>query len=234
MAFRRRRSRSAGRSARPRVVWDTLGITQADLPSLLLDSTQARDGAMSAIKRFHGGDVTLLRTIFESVVRIQYLDFPVVQDAVLELCIGLTSLDSSGDAAGLALNTSMALGTGPLSDADNSRWFARCCVQIPLGVYFTLVAANDNIVLSLPDPRGGPGHTTVTVLGGGVGAQEISVHCKWDSKTKRRWQGAETEWITVALEASISSTPAVGDDITVVMNSFNGRIVRTMGATAEP
>ncbi len=226
-------SRRSGGRRRRKVVWDTLNLVQADLPLLTLDSTQARDGAFSGIKRWIGADVTILRTLMLSTVRITYLDFPVDTDTVLELCIGLSAFDSMGDADGLAINTTLANNTGPLTDADNSKWFARCCVLIPLGSFVTLVAANDNLVVPLVSPRGGPGGGHYVVYGGGAGAQEITWYCEWDSRTKRRLQGAETPLVNVALEARTSSTPAVGDDITIAMNAFQSRIVRTSGGISE-
>ncbi len=216
------------RRQKKRIVWDTINLVQADLPSLILDSTQARDGAFSGIKRYEGTDLTVERTIFQTSMSIRMEDFQVNPDSMLELCVGLSWFDSQTDAAGLAINTTLAAGTGPLSDADNNKWSARCCVQIPIGS-FVKYTDKENLVFPLQGPRAGPGTGYWWIIGASTGAgQEIGWFCEWDSRTRRRQHGIETPFLNIALEAEVSATPAAGDDITVLMNAFSGRQVLSL------
>ena len=63
--------------------------------------------------------------------------------------------------------------------------------------------------------------------GGGVqaNAQTGGFYCEWDSKSKRRQHGIETEWLQLAMEAQVSITPVGGSAISILMHSFNGRHV---------
>ncbi len=211
-----------------RIVWDTINLVQADLPSVILDSVQARDGAFSGIKRYDGTDLTVERTIFQSSVSIRMEDHQVNPDSMLELCIGLSWFDSQTDAAGLGINTTLAVGTGPLTDADNNKWHARCCVQIPIGS-FVKYTDKENLVFPLISPRSGPSSGYWWVVGASTASgSEYGWFCEWDSRTKRRQHGIETPFLNVAMEAEVSATPAVGDDITILMNSFSGRQVLSL------
>lgn len=223
-----------GRGRRQKVVWDQLTSPIANLPLLILDNANlGRDGAFTGVHRWLGADVTLLRLIFQSMCRVTFLDFPVDPTTVLELCVGISSWDSSGDLDGQGVNTTMVAGTGPLSDANNSRWMARCCVVIPLGSAATL-AATETVVLPTRGPRNGPGTGYSMWIGNSIAAnQRIHVYCEWDSRTKRTLRGSETEWLNVALEAATSTPPAVGDDITISMDHFGGRVVKTSGGLAD-
>ncbi len=223
-----------GGRRRQKVVWDTLGQAQALLPLLTLDSTQARDGAFTSLKRWRGNDVTLLRTIAAWTVRIEEAGNQVDSSAMLEICVGLSAFDSAGDVDGFATNTTLAAGTGPLTDADNSRWMLRCCVQIPIGLMQNVRDTDEDLVVPLVAPRAGPhsgywlhiGHTDPTLA-------VTTWYCEWDSKVKRTLRGQETEWLQCAMEAQVSVTPAVGDDITVAMDAFSGRVVKTTGGLPE-
>ncbi len=221
--FRRRRSGGARR--RQRLVWDTLDLVQADLPVLILDSTAARDGAFSGIKRYDGTDLTVKRTIFDVVGRITVLDEPVALDAVLEICIGLGWFDSQTDADGLAIATTMANGTGPLTDADNNKWYARCCVDIPIGSWMpNFTVAGRGMVVPIAGKTGLSGHAYI-IGSGAPTTVEMGFHCHWDSKAQRRQHGIETPFLNLAVEARISITPAAGDDVTIRINKFSGRHV---------
>ncbi len=226
--------RSRGRRTRQKVVWDNIKEVQANLPLLTLDSVNGgADGAFTSLQRWRGADVTLLRTIFQTMVRIQEDDFQVDKSSTLEICIGLGIFDSMGDVTGQAFNTTLAPGTGPLTDADNSRWFARCCVLIPIGQN-NLLGNTENLVAPITGARGGPSSSYWTALGGGTAAgQTMRWYCEWDSRTKRRMQGTETEWVQLAMEAKASVVPTAGDDITVAMDAFSGRVVKTMAGVAD-
>ncbi len=220
-------ARGRGRR-RQKVVWDLIRAVQANLPLLTLDSTNAgADGAFTSLQRWAGSDVTLLRTIFQTFVRIENAGPQVDPTAVLEVCVGLGIFDSMGDVGGQAFNTTIAAGAGPLSDADNSRWFARCCVLIPIGQNL-LVGTSENLSQMLVAPRSGPHSGYITEYGGGTPTTRgWRWYCEWDSRVKRKLQGSETEWIQCAMEAKVSVVPAVGDDITVAMDAFSGRVVKT-------
>ncbi len=234
MARRRMRGRGRGRGRGARVVWDTLFQPQSLLPLLTLDNVNGgRDGAFTSLIRWRGADVTILRTLFQSLVRVSFLDFPVDATSVLEICIGLSPFDLMGDINGTATNTTLAANTGPLTDADNSRWFARCCVQIPIGRAATL-AVTETPIIPFVGARAGPHTGALMWIGNTIAAnQSITWWCEWDSRTKRKLQGAETEWIQLAVEAAVSVVPAVGDDITVGMDSFRGRVVKTEAGLPE-
>ncbi len=213
---------------RQKVVWDTLAVAQANLPLLTLDSTNVgQDGAFTSVQRWAGSDVTLLRTIFQALIRIDELGFQVDKTAVLEICVGLSPFDSMGDLIGQAFNTTLALGTGPLSDADNSRWFARCCVLIPIGIGNVGATTQHQMASFSPTSRNPSSSQVYWVHNADPTKASITWFCEWDSRTKRKLQGSETEWIQLAMEAKVSVVPAVGDDITVALDAFSGRIVKT-------
>jgi len=82
--------------------------------------------------------------------------------------------------------------------------------------------------------RSGPSSGNLMWIGNSVAAnQSITWWCEWDSRTKRKLQGSETEWVQVCLEAVASVIPAVGDDITVGMDAFRGRVVKTEAGLPE-
>ncbi len=167
-------------------------------------------------------------------VRVSQIGFQVNLNAVLEICVGLGIFDSMGDADGLAINTTLFNNTGPLTDADNSRWFMRCCVQIPIGQASRL-AAGQTMVLPLIAPHAGPHSGYLLQYGGNTpAAQEYRWYCEWDSKTKRTLRGTETDFVQLAMEARVTTTPAVGDDILIALDTFDGRVVKTSGGLAEP
>ncbi|MFQ1042891.1 hypothetical protein [Gilliamella sp. CG16] len=208
-------------------------LDQANLPTLTLDSLgTGLDGAFSGLIRWRGADVTLLRTIFTSLVEIEIAGFPVDPQSALEICVGLSFFDAMQDIGGAGLNTTIATGTGPLDDADNSRWHARCCVVIPIGAAAQMSAGLGAVLPTLPS-KNSPDGGYVWIVGNAEGEQRWHWYCTWDSKAKRRQQGSETEWLQLAIQARVSTTPAIGDDINISINQFAGRMVRTMGATVE-
>lgn len=225
MARRRTRRRSSGR--RQRVIWDSLSLPQASLPSLLLtNAAGSLDGAFSAIKRYDGTDLTVRRTIGQVGGRITSLGDQADRDMELELCVGLSWFDSMADTDGQGLNTTISPGTGPLDDVDNSRWYVRCCVTIPLGTQI-LFGATENIVV--PTNIGDSTYGGVWwVLGGTIA--EFGFQCFFDTKAMRKQHGKQSEWLNIAMQAQTSSLPAVGDDITVALNSFNARHVLSVNA----
>ncbi len=225
------RRRGSYRRFRPRkrIVWDTIDVVQADLPTIVMDNAGlGTDGAFTSIKRYDGTDLVVERTIFDFTCRIEQEDFQVSPDAVLELCVGLSWFDSMSDISGIALNSTLVDGTGPLSDADNSRWYARCCVQIPIG-QFVSVTANASMVVPLTATARGPHSGHWWHKGGGTAlGQEISWYCTWDSKAKRKQQGIETENLQLCMEGRVTPIPAVGDSVDVSMNHFGGRHVLSL------
>ncbi len=223
------------RRRRSNVVWDVLQPVQSNLPLLTLDNVNGGvDGAFTSLRRYRGADVTLLRIIFQMFARVRQLGNQVDATSMLEICVGLSPFDSMGDVAGQAFNTTLAVGTGPLSDADNSRWMARCCVLIPIGKAVNFAGITENQVYPMISPRSGPHSGYWTVLGNTTPANiEWDWYCEWDSKTKRKLQGAETSWLQLAMEAKLSVVPAVGDDVTVAMDAFSGRLVKTSAGLPE-
>ncbi len=229
MARRRRSYRSRGQ--RPRLVWDTIDIVQADLPSLLLDETTAIDGAFSSIKRYDGTDLTVKRTIFDVIGRVTQLGNQPNQDLVLEICVGLSWFDSMSDASGLAIATTIAAGTGPLDDADNNRWYARCCLDIPLGQLGARfdTAEGHSMVVPITGKMGVTGSWWIVSSSTPAGI-EMGFHCHWDSKSGRRVHGIETPFLQAAFQMRSTSTPAAGDDIICTINKFAGRHVLALRA----
>ncbi len=220
----RRRFRSRSRGARPRLVWDTIEVVQADLPLLLLDETQALDGAFSSVKRYDGTDLTVKRTIFDCVGRVTALGNQPNQNMVLEICIGLSWFDSMQDASGLAIASTIAAGTGPLDDADNNRWYARCCLDIPIGSIMARfdAAEGSSMVVPINGKFAAMGSWWIISSATPAGI-EMGFHCHWDSKSGRRVHGIETPFLQAAFQAGVSSTPAAGDDISIAINKFSGR-----------
>ncbi len=219
MAVRRRSFR---RRRRQRVIWTDIGLAQASLPTVLLDELVPVDGAFSALRRYEGTDLTVKRTIVDTAVTITSLADPVNANTMLELCIGLSWFDSMKDVDGKGVNSSISAGTGPVDDINNSRWFVRCCVLIPLGQLIVRVpsGANDN-GLWVSNPMGG-----YLVLGAAANTRKITWYCHIDTKAQRRQQGQETEWLNVALQARVASGDlAAGDDVSVIMDAFRGRQV---------
>ncbi len=217
----RHRRRSFGRK-RTNTVWDDISLATASLPLLLLDSTQIRDGAFSGIKRYSGSDFTVRRTIADSTVRMTALGSQVNKDMCIEICIGLSWFDSLTDTNGQGNNTTIADGTGPLTDADNSRWYARCCVCIPIGQLsgFASGAFGRNMVVETM-PGAGWWITSATT----AAAVEYGMWCHWDTKAMRKQRGLESEFLNIALEARANVALAAGDDLTIALNQFSGRHV---------
>ena len=219
MAISRRRTRSFGRSKRP-VYWDTFSLTQAKMPQVIVTNGTLIDGAFSAYRRYEGvTDRTIRRTIIDITGEVFQLDFQVSSAAVLELCIGIGMWDSSADVEGEGNQTPLLPGTGPLTDADNSRWMIRCCIQIPIGTA-TQWGSTENIG---PVPAGP--HAYWYYTGGTAATGGFGFGCHFDTKVMRKMHGLNTQWLNLALEASISPTPAVGDDITAQINGFGGRML---------
>ncbi len=206
-------------------------MVQADLPLLLLDETQALDGAFSSIKRYDGTDLTVKRTIFDCVGRITQLGNQPNQNMVLEICIGLSWFDSMQDASGLAISSTIAAGTGPLDDADNNRWYARCCLDIPIGQLGARFDAAEGHSMVVPiQGKMAPMGSWWVISSTTPSGLEMGFHCHWDSKSGRRVHGIETPFLQAAFQAGVSSTPAAGDDISIAINKFSGRHVLALRA----
>ncbi len=201
-------------------------MAQTDMPDALLDNLTAIDGGFSSVKRYTGasGDLLVKRTILDVTCRITQLGLQVSNNSILRICVGFSYFDSMGDLNGQAVNTAILAGTGPLTDADNSRWFIRCCVDIPLGQMNLLInAAETGMVFPLAGKDGLNG--SWWAIANTAGNQEFGFHCHVDTKTSRKLQGRESEWLQMALECSVEPTPAAGDDISILINGFHGRQV---------
>ena len=211
--FRRR-----GFSARKKsVYWDSLRVAQAALPQNLLDETAVIGSNFSGIQRYTTGpDRTIRRSIIDFAVRVNQLDFQVNRNAVVEVCVGIGQRDSTQDTDGLAINTVMSPGTGPLSDASNSHWMVRCCVQIPIGILLDM-GSTDNVAWT-PHPG-----SSLVAIGGTAAQASIWWFCHVDTKQMRKLHGQQTPWTNVAMESNIQPTGAAGDDISVTMNAFSVR-----------
>ncbi len=217
-----RRRFTRGRSRRRNTVWDDISLATASLPLLVLDSTQIRDGAFSGIKRYSGSDFTVRRTIADCTVRMTQLGTQVNKDMCIEICIGLSWFDSLADTDGQGNNTTISDGTGPLTDADNSRWYARCCVCIPIGQLtgWGSSAFGRNMVVETMPGAGWwiAGATSAAAI-------EYGMWCHWDTKAMRKQRGLESEFLNIAMEARSNVALAAGDDLTIAMNQFSGRHV---------
>jgi len=223
---RRRFRRGGGGRRKSNVIWDTIDILPASLPLLIIDSTQIRDGAFSSVKRYTDlKDFTVRRTIFDLMGRVTNLGSQVNLDMVLEICVGLSWFDSMSDATGFAVASNIADGTGPLSDADNSRWYARCCIDIPIGQLGAVFGTAAGRSVVVPNQHGPAAWSWWAIGGANAPSNEFGFHCHWDSKAMRRQHGKVSETLQAAFEAETTVIPAAGDDITVAINSFTGRHV---------
>lgn len=163
-------------------------------------------------------DRTIRRTIVDIQGQVFQLDFQATSTAVVEVCIGIGAWDSAADTEGQAVNTTMAPGTGPLSDAANSRWMIRCCIQIPVGLQVQFGSA-ENIVVN-PTPG------VYWILNGGTAVTGgFTFGCHVDTKVMRKLRGLETSWLNIALECSADPTPTAGDDITCQLDAISGRML---------
>ena len=217
--------RSFRRGRRKPVYWDTLDIPLLNLPAGSIAVGDLIDGVFSSIRRYEDvGDQTIQRTQVGFT-----MDATVVHAAtlalgsVLELCVGISIFDSMSDVDGQAVNTTIVDGTGPLDDASNSRWYARCCIQIPIGALaLSLASTTENVVLPYESAREFSKGYCVVMRRNSTNL-ELSWYCTIDSKTKRSLRGSESQWLQLAAQARVNTTPVVADRIDWTMNSFNGR-----------
>ncbi len=205
--------------------WDTLGISTVNLPAGSIAAADLIDGAFSSIIRYENQGDQLIRrtqvgfTMDATVVHAGTVDL----SSVLELCVGISIFDSMSDTNGLAINTTVVDGTGPLDDASNSRWYARCCIQIPIGALsLSLASTTENVVLPYESARPfSKGY--VVVMRRNSTNLELSWYCTIDSKTMRKLKGQESQFLQLAAQARVNVTPPVGDRIDWTLNSFEGR-----------
>ncbi len=217
-----RRARSFRRRRRQHTIWTDIRLLQASLPTVLLDENTPIDGAFSGVTRLEGTDFTQKRTIVDMSATISQLADPASNSTMLEICIGLGWFDSMQDAGGQAVNTTIVAGAGPLDDINNSKWFARCCVYIPLGSMILRVptAPNDNGTV-IPVPGG-----SLFVIGPTAATREIVWQCHLDTKAQRKQEGQQSEYLNVAIQARVASGDlAAGDDVSIQMHGFMGRQV---------
>ncbi len=231
MARRRRMGRSGG-ARRRKVVWDTPSTDLAfgDFPVATITSIVPQDGSYSGIKRYTGQDRTVLRSIGQIRGRVDQSGLQANTALCLELCVGLSYFDSTQDTDGQASLATIGDGAGPLSDADNSRWFIRCCLCIPLGILAKAIQSGDNITEMFP-PMGSanPYSAGYSYLGAAEGTEELTWWCNFDTKAKRKIRGLDTPWLNIAMEITSSVAVAAGDDIAVSVDSFQLRQVYAIG-----
>ncbi len=226
MARRVRRARGGRRKA---VMWDTLNIPSVNLPSGSIPALAQEDGAFSSILRYGatgdkmGGDVTIRRTILNTLVNGQSILGAVDAALNIEMCIGLSVFDSMGDADGTAINTTVFPGTGPLTDADNSRWYARCCITIPFGQWRG-VGATTALPAIIPLQSARP------YMRGWFSMLEVSAtqlnwswFCEVDSKSMRKMEGIETEHVQFAFEARANKAQIATNSFAWQVESVSGR-----------
>ncbi len=226
---RRMARRSFARRARKPVYWDTLDVALADLPAGSIAAADFIDGAFSSIRRYDDvGDQLINRTqVGFTMDATAVHSGTLALGSVLELCVGISIFDSMGDADGRAVNTTIVDGTGPLDDASNSRWYARCCVRIPIGALsLSLASTTENVVLPYDSPRE-YSRAYVVVMRRNSTNLEMSFHCEIDSKTKRKLAGAQSQFLQLACQARTNVTPVAGDRIDWTMNHFSGRHILT-------
>lgn len=216
------RARSFRRRRRQRTIWTEIRKPAASLPSILLDETTPIDGAFSGLDRYSGTDFTVKRTIVDFSCTIDRLANAANAQTMLELCVGLSWFDSQADVDGQATNQAMLGGTGPLDDINNSRWFVRCCVLIPMGfLQLRVPSATNDTGMSWTVPGG-----SVKVLGNTAAGQQVVWDCHIDTKAQRAQHGQESEWLNVALQGRIvQGDLAAGQDIACFMDAFMGRQV---------
>ncbi len=225
-----RRRRVRGRGKRTPVFWDDLKVSLASLPSGSIAAAATRDGAFSSITRYGtstskvGGDLLIRRTIVQFVSQgIMDMATTANDDLVIELCVGLSIFDSMGDTDGVAANTTIVAGTGPTSDADNSRWYVRCCIQIPFGTLrgFGAVTAYPMVIPYESAREYAKGHLLI-----GEDAAEVmswAWFCEVDSKSMRKMEGIQTENVQVAMEVTANQAIATGNSFTWSMDQLSGR-----------
>ncbi len=221
--------RSFRRGRRKPVYWDQLDVVTAQLPAGSIAAGDLIDGAFSSIRRYDDvGDQLINRTqvgftMDATAVHAGTMDL----STVIELCVGISIFDSMGDTDGLAINTTVVDGTGPLDDASNSRWYARCCVRIPIGALsLSLASTTENLVLPYDSPRE-YSRAYVVVMRRNSTNLELSFHCEIDSKTKRKLAGSQSQFLQLACQARVNVTPPVGDRFDWTMNHFSGRHILT-------
>ncbi len=226
----RRRMSSRRRPKKP-VFWDSLDVPIGNLPAGTIAAAASRDGAFSSVVRYGtptakiGGDLTIKRTILQCTTQG---DMNMVTTAdngfVMELCIGLSIFDSMQDADGVAINTTLVDGTGPITDVDNSRWYARCCVQIPFGALRGAGLFNAiGFVLPFVSARDYARGYVVVQESSTANIMDWTWYCEIDSKSQRKMEGVETENVQFCVEARANKALGTGNSFGWSADLLSGR-----------
>ena len=225
----RARRRTSGRRRRQQVFWDTLTVPgqPVTLPAGSIANLDLIDGAFSSMKRYDQGELLIRRTQLAVDGEITFNTTGGTADlsTVIELCIGVSIFDSMGDVDGLAQNTTIVDGTGPLDDASNSRWYARCCISIPLGIIgAALTTSTENQTIPLRSPRDFVSGWAMLMRRNSTNL-DVGFHCEIDSKSMRKLEGIETQFLQLAVQMRTNITPLVGSTYGWAINNVQGRHV---------
>lgn len=219
MARRRFGLARRSRARKRKKVWDSVVMQQADLPTATLSTGVATAGGFSSIRRYESSsDMLIRRTIADALVRCVFNDVTSGGELVIRLCLGLSIFDSMGDTNGEAINAPVTDGTGPLDDADNSRWFIRCCVDIPVTFLRNLTqgSAASPLVWN-PNPE-------MSIIFDSV-SDELRFFCHIDTKAIRKLQGLETEWQQLAIQLHDNGAGISAGTFEAFVDSWNQRQV---------
>lgn len=203
MARRRFGRRFSGGRRRKRVVWDALNLSGSDTPVLPVFTGGANLGVLgraTGIRRYTSTADALLEGMRASVRGSgSWTDgaTPMTRSGGIEICLGWTWEDDISSTNGQALNRAVSAGTGPLDDADNSRWFARCCINIPLGQLMFSTTGDHACVVY---PVAGDHLVEFCWLKSSATQILFSWYCTLRSKSKRRLDGLETQWMTLHMQ----------------------------------
>lgn len=214
MPTTRRSFRRSFRRRRRPVVWDAFDFI-ADLPGPSIADTDGTNpvGQATGLVRYTQMEAFIKRWIMDTAVQLTYSGTAPSTAAVLELCIGLGVFDMESVTDGQGLATPIAAGTGPLDDADNNKWFARCCVMIPLGEMLATTNAATNPVF--PEQHGWLWYVQTS--------DRIFWKCHIDTKSGRKLQGLQTPWVTVVLQGAMSVALPASASIECAMLECAGR-----------
>lgn len=201
------------------VWWDNVIMNQVSLPAaLLLDENVSVDGGFSGTRRWTSqGDVTIRRMIGSAELRF-FSDNPPAATTVVTICLAIGIADSTTDLDGLAVNTILGVGSGPIDDASNSRWMLRCCFDIPLGE-LALIASTENLTWS-PIPG-----TVIRLWGSGGAVHTYHITCGWDTNVMRKLHGQQTQWVNTYLQMKLNGVLVAAEDLHLEMNSFANRML---------
>lgn len=217
------RRRSGGRIRRSRkknIIWDSYVPDQADLPTAQSDNTVTQDGSFTSLQRYTGTDATLRMGRFHGCARVNYSGTAPTTSAVVRICIGIAMFDSMADASGQATLATIADGTGPSSDADNSRWWFRICFDIPIGDLVPMASGAETANVTLYQDERGQVSGIWSALD-----QRMILWWNYTTKSARRLRGFESEWMQLCLEQDCTELLPAAATVTTVMNSFEGRSI---------